>query len=80
MALWWGPEHAVIYNDGYIPIAGNKHPDCLGKSAAEYWGDKWQRLQPIFESVMKGESVATEDSCVFINRNGYTEVIPFCRG
>ena len=31
-------------------------------------------MEPIFTGVMNGESVNTEDSCVFVDREGYTEV------
>jgi hypothetical protein len=26
MALRWGPQFVIIYNDGYLPILGEKHP------------------------------------------------------
>src|SRR5436853_7598851 len=26
IALAWGPQHVQIYNDGYWPICGEKHP------------------------------------------------------
>ena len=26
MLLWWGPELHQLYNDGYRPILGRKHP------------------------------------------------------
>jgi hypothetical protein len=74
MALWYGKEHLVIYNDAYIPVAGNKHPTCFGASAAEYWGEAWAKMEPIFTGVMNGESVDAEDSCVFVERERYTEV------
>jgi len=73
MALWYGKEHLVIYNDGYIPVAGKKHPSCFGESAAEYWGEAWPRMESVFTGVMNGESVNTEDSCVFVDRENYIE-------
>jgi hypothetical protein len=74
MALWYGENHLVIYNDGYIPVAGNKHPTCFGESAAKYWGDEWPKMEPVFNSVMNGKSVDTQDSCVFVDREGYKAV------
>jgi len=76
MALWYGGEHLVIYNDGYIPVAGKRHPSCFGESAAEYWGEAWSRMESVFNDVMKGETVTMEDSCVFVDRENYTEVCP----
>ncbi len=31
MFLAWGPELAFLYNDGYAPILGAKHPAALGR-------------------------------------------------
>lgn len=74
MALWYGKEHLLIYNDGYIPIAGKKHPTCFGGSAIEYWEDEWSKMESAFTGVMNGESMESEDSCVFVSREGYIEV------
>src|SRR3981189_316570 len=30
IALAWGPQHGQIYNDGYWPICGGKHPPTTG--------------------------------------------------
>jgi hypothetical protein len=30
MAVRWGPDFVMIYNDGYRPILGDKHPRALG--------------------------------------------------
>jgi hypothetical protein len=29
MCVRWGPEFVMIYNDGYRPILGDKHPAAL---------------------------------------------------
>ena len=33
MALRWGPDFILLYNDGYKPILGEKHPQALGMAA-----------------------------------------------
>ena len=35
MALRWGRELVLIYNDAYAPMLGARHPGALGKSFAE---------------------------------------------
>src|SRR4051812_37077628 len=35
MSLWCGSSYILLYNDGYRPILGVKHPDALGRSGAE---------------------------------------------
>src|ERR1044072_5851571 len=37
MAVRWGPDFVLIYNDGYIPILGDKHPQALGLPFREAW-------------------------------------------
>ena len=36
MFLWWGPE-LEIYNDGYAPLLGHRHPLALGRPAQQTW-------------------------------------------
>src|SRR5919201_5524084 len=31
ISLAWGPKHVQIYNDGYWPICGGKHPRSMGQ-------------------------------------------------
>jgi PAS domain S-box-containing protein len=33
----WGTDARLIYNDGYISILGDRHPDALGRTLAEVW-------------------------------------------
>ena len=33
--LFWGPELINIYNDGFIPLLGEKHPAAMGQPARE---------------------------------------------
>src|SRR5665647_3198522 len=33
-AVRWGPEFVLIYNDGYKPFLGDKHPKALGLPTA----------------------------------------------
>ena len=37
MAVRWGPDFVLIYNDGYQPILGDKHPFALGLPFREAW-------------------------------------------
>src|SRR5689334_6737588 len=36
MALRWGPELVLIYNDAYAPLLREHHPGGLGKSFAQF--------------------------------------------
>lgn len=61
MAIYWGSEGYLLYNDAWRPILGNKHPDALGKSAYEVWPEIWEEINPLFESVRStGEATWSE--------------------
>lgn len=52
----WGPELLSIYNDGYIPIMGTKHPHALGMPFREVFAEVWEEYRPVVQAVMAGES------------------------
>ena len=57
----WGPEQISLYNDGYIPILGTKHPAGLGQPASLLWAEIWDTLGPINTAVLAGEAQWFED-------------------
>jgi PAS domain S-box-containing protein len=61
MFISWGPSYISLYNDGYIPILGDKHPDALGHPMADVWSEIWDELRPLNEIVMRGESLSFEN-------------------
>jgi PAS domain S-box-containing protein len=61
MFIGWGPHCISLYNDGYIPILGDKHPAALGHSMAEVWSEIWDELRLLNEAVMRGESLSFEN-------------------
>src|ERR1700679_3875979 len=58
MALRWGPDFVLIYNDGYRPILGDKHPWALGLPARVAWAEVWPHIGPFHRQIMSGESEA----------------------
>ena len=72
MALRWGPEFILIYNDGYRPILGDKHPWALGLPAREAWSEVWAQIEPFHEQILAGESdaVFARDTLLRIRRHG----------
>lgn len=70
----WGPDCVQIYNDGYWPICGSKHPHSLGQDYRECWASAWPVIGPGFERCMAaGETSFFQDTGVFLDRNGYLE-------
>jgi PAS domain S-box-containing protein len=56
MALRWGPDFVLIYNDGYKTILGDKHPWALGLTFREVWPEVQSRLAPLHEEILAGKS------------------------
>jgi two-component system, OmpR family, sensor histidine kinase VicK len=78
MLICWGTDYIQLYNDAFRPILGqNKHPRALGIPVYETYAEVWETLHPLFNSVIRGESVSFQDFKLIINRNGYPEDIYF---
>ncbi len=73
MFIAWGPELAFIYNDGYAPILGNKHPDALGRPFREIWAEIWQDILPLVDRALSGVATWSEDLHLVMLRNGFPE-------
>jgi PAS domain S-box-containing protein len=75
IAIYWGAEFAVLYNDDYIPILGNKHPHhALGKPSRECWAEIWETVQPMLQGVIDtGNPTGADNLLLLINRKGYLE-------
>jgi PAS domain S-box-containing protein len=69
----WGPELAFLYNDGYAPIFGAKHPHMLGVPFREAWDEIWDDISPLVERALSGESTYHENFYLVMERNGYPE-------
>jgi len=74
IAIYWGPELVLLYNDAWSPILGEKHPSSLGRPGREVWPEIWDTIGPMFEQVMTtAEATYAEDSLLLMHRHGYTE-------
>jgi signal transduction histidine kinase len=73
IALAWGPHHVQIYNDGYWPICGGKHPESMGQNFSECWKAPWPVICEAFECAIAGETRYLENQRMFLDRNGYLE-------
>ncbi|HSF10106.1 MAG TPA: ATP-binding protein, partial [Nitrospirales bacterium] len=74
MFVWWGNHLINIYNDAYIPILGNRHPQALGACASDIWSDIWDVIGPQADLVFQeGRSTWNEDLPLFMRRHGFLE-------
>ncbi|KAF7515675.1 hypothetical protein G7054_g14468 [Neopestalotiopsis clavispora] len=73
-AMYWGPELIAIYNEAYVPLAGQKHPSLMGQSYMVAWKEIWPEIEPIFESATtSGQATMKNDHRLIVNRHGFDE-------
>ena len=73
ISLAWGPRHIQIYNDGYWPICGGKHPAAMGQDFTECWASAWPAVGAAFASALAGQASYIENQRMFLDRLGYLE-------
>ena len=73
ISLAWGPHHIQIYNDGYWPICGDKHPTAIGQDFSECWASAFPVIGEAFRSALAGTAAFLEDQRMFLDRLGYLE-------
>jgi PAS domain S-box-containing protein len=72
MAVRWGAEFVMVYNDSYAPILGDKHPWALGLPFSEVWPEVQETLRPLHEAILSGKRAAlfAEDLLLRVQRHG----------
>jgi PAS domain S-box-containing protein len=74
IAIYFGLEATLLYNDAWHPILGDKHPWALGRSGREVWSEIWDVVGPVFERAMNsGRGSFFKDALLSMHRFGYTE-------
>lgn len=76
MTVSWGKESTYFYNDQYkaILMAGDKHPQALGKSMFNIWPDVWPTVGPLHKQVLEtGNEVHFDDFKFILQRGGRSE-------
>ena len=73
MALVWGPERILLYNDGYAAVCGPRHPRALGRPHAAAWPELQGFVGPVHQAVMEGESRSFSRHGLVLERGGAPE-------
>lgn len=73
ISMAWGPDHVQIYNDGYWPICGGKHPASMGQDFTICWASAMPVIGDAFNKALAGESQYIQNQRMFLDRNGYLE-------
>ena len=77
MVLMWGPDHVMIYNEGYVGIAQDKHPRALGGTVPGIWPEIWDWNREVLAAGFRGETRAARDHLLVLERNGGPEDVWF---
>ena len=75
--LMWGPDHVMLYNDGYVEIAGGYHPKALGGRVPDIWPEIWDWNSKILKAGFSGEVQSFRDQPMVLNRDGQPETVIF---
>ena len=73
ISLAWGPGHIQVYNDGYWPICGAKHPGSMGQDYRECWASAFPVIGAGYASAWAGNTAYLENMRMFLDRYGFLE-------
>ncbi len=68
MFITWGETRTLLYNDAFIEIVGDKHPESLGQPFHEVFAEAWDTVAPLFQTVSEGRAVHMDDITVTLDR------------
>lgn len=73
MWLAWGPSLTLLYNDHYIPLLHDKHPDALGARLDDVWSEVWDVVAPLIEGALAGTGTHQSYLPLVVHRDGRDE-------
>ena len=74
VALMWGPELVLLYNEAFVELIDDKHPGSLGARSTVVFAEAWDVIGPMFRSVLAGEGPTwVQDAHVPLLRRGFLE-------
>ncbi|MDR5828181.1 ATP-binding protein [Caballeronia sp. LP006] len=62
MALLWGDEGTLVYNEAYAKFSGVRHPGILGMAIEKAWPEAADFNRNVIDSGMRGESLTYRDT------------------
>ncbi|KAK8179324.1 hypothetical protein BC567DRAFT_295025 [Phyllosticta citribraziliensis] len=77
--LFYGPSLTMIYNDQYLPLAGEKHPALLGSAPWVGFSEAWDDFEPFFRTCeVSGRGAMVENMLLFLNRGNGPKEEMYC--
>ncbi|KFI09019.1 GAF domain-containing protein [Massilia sp. BSC265] len=73
MAIAWGPQLRLFYNDAYATLLGDRHPGAMGQPLPLVRPELWSCLQPYVMQALSGQPAQFENALLEFYRNGRLE-------
>jgi len=71
---WGWPDLVVLYNDAFIQVIGDKHPNALGTRLFDSWPELLPTIEGMLETVLTaGKATLAENLLHVYDRHGYLE-------
>ena len=74
IAILWGTEGVILYNDAFAEFSGSRHPGMLGMPVREAWPEPVEMNASVLQQVLEGGSLTLPGSngsmrapCVWLN-------------
>ena len=73
MSICWGPDFTYLYNDGYMPFIGTKHPSALGRPCREVYPEALYLVESVYDGIGRERKAVLVDLPSPVNRSNYLE-------
>ena len=70
MAVLWGEEGTMFYNDGYAEICGGRHPEIFGAEVRRAWPEVADFNDQVMRTCLKGQTLAFREQEMTLYRHG----------
>lgn len=75
MSLLWGEQGILLYNNAYAGVAGQYHPEILGKPVSETWPETAEFHENVLREGLEGKTLSYERQELTLHRNGVAEQV-----
>ncbi len=73
MALLWGSEGVMLYNEGYAAFAGQRHPGILGQPVCSAWPEASAFNAHVLAQCLAGQTLSYKNQEFTLQRHGQPE-------
>ncbi|MCZ2497614.1 PAS domain-containing protein [Xylophilus sp. Kf1] len=75
MAILWGVQGVLIYNDAYAEFAGQRHPQVLGECVRQAWPEAAAFHDSVLQCVLGGDALVCPEQEFLLTRQGQAEPV-----